>query len=504
MAHTSTYTSAQPTVTRVPFSLPHRIVAFVVVLACALPLVVHAQVQEGTCSAPNPIDRPIVRQSGFLRVILYYARNPIVSPEERLRALLPAHIPGARVVERLPARSAGLTEPQVLRIAVPDTSQKFSPPSMESLQYFGRGMSRPEAENMAQATVAYALAIHLPQTRFAEQFSAAHRLVHEIARDTGALIWDDESREAFNVASWKQLRIDTWQDGTPELSRHTTIHLYRHGDYLRAITLGLGKFGLPDLVMQEMAQSDNRAAGLLLNLLAQRLLESPARPRLGAFDLKVAELHDPRLRAQAARESLPGATGDAPLCLYSARAEEGDPDNAILAVGFERAPGNDTHARRFALLSKAFGVGPEQIVRAPSGDTALLEASRRARGRLPQLQARFAQGLAPGEKIMLKARFELPVTPAQAQGKEASAEYMWVEVGRWEAGGKIAGLLMNEPQVVKGLHAGQQVQIAEPDVFDYIHALPDGKREGNETGRILEAREGNAREPAPTREGTVR
>ena len=479
----------EPAVTRDLCTVLRRAAASMAVLLCALPCTAGAQAPQGaaiapagTCSAPNPIDRPIVRQSGFLRVILYYARNPIVSPEERLRALLPGHIAGARIVERLPARASGLTEPQVLRIAVADTSKQFTPPPLDSLQFFGRGLSREEAQALAQSGVAWALAIHLPQARFGAQFEAAQRLVHEIAVDTGALIWDDDSREAFNPASWKQQRIDSWLDGAPELARHTTIHLYRHGDYLRAITLGLGKFGLPDLVVQELTQSDNRAAGLLLNLLAQRLAEGSVRPRAGQFDLKVADLRDPRLKAQAARESLPGASGVAPLCLSTARAEEGDPDNTILAIGFERAPGNDSHAQRFALLARAFGVDAEQIRMASSSDGVLAEASRRARARLPQLKAEFTRGLAPGDKLLLKARFEVS---AGGAGAGPSAEYMWVEVIRWDGGGNIAGLLMNEPQVLKDLHAGQEVRVAEADVFDYIRAWPDGRREGNETGRIL-------------------
>jgi hypothetical protein len=36
------------------------------------------------------------------------------------------------------------------------------------------------------------------------------------------------------------------------------------------------------------------------------------------------------------------------------------------------------------------------------------------------------------------------------------------------------------------LHAGQEVEVSEAKVFDYIRRHADGSEEGNETGRIIE------------------
>jgi uncharacterized protein YegJ (DUF2314 family) len=69
---------------------------------------------------------------------------------------------------------------------------------------------------------------------------------------------------------------------------------------------------------------------------------------------------------------------------------------------------------------------------------------------------------------------------------------MWVEVKKWE-GDRIDGLLQNDPYDIPTLKAGQAVRVKLSDVFDYIRVLPDGKREGNTTGAIIEKMQGKTR-----------
>ena len=40
------------------------------------------------------------------------------------------------------------------------------------------------------------------------------------------------------------------------------------------------------------------------------------------------------------------------------------------------------------------------------------------------------------------------------------------------------------------LKAGSPVKVQEEDLFDYLHYLPDGEVEGNETGRLIDKRRG--------------
>ena len=91
------------------------------------------------------------------------------------------------------------------------------------------------------------------------------------------------------------------------------------------------------------------------------------------------------------------------------------------------------------------------------------------------LRKQFAEGLEPGEYILVKAPFKTP---------EGGNEWMWIEVTEW-SGNNIRGVLNNEPFYVPSLHSGQIVEIRQEDVFDYIRRHPDGTQEGNETGEII-------------------
>jgi uncharacterized protein YegJ (DUF2314 family) len=61
---------------------------------------------------------------------------------------------------------------------------------------------------------------------------------------------------------------------------------------------------------------------------------------------------------------------------------------------------------------------------------------------------------------------------------------MWVEVTSWKDG-EIRGLLKNEPFNIPDLHGGEEVEVSEDDVFDYIRQRPDGTWEGNKTGEVI-------------------
>lgn len=65
---------------------------------------------------------------------------------------------------------------------------------------------------------------------------------------------------------------------------------------------------------------------------------------------------------------------------------------------------------------------------------------------------------------------------------------MWIEVVRWE-GKKLKGILLNDPYEVDDLKAGARVEVDEDSLFDYSYRHADGTEEGNETTKILMARE---------------
>jgi uncharacterized protein YegJ (DUF2314 family) len=69
---------------------------------------------------------------------------------------------------------------------------------------------------------------------------------------------------------------------------------------------------------------------------------------------------------------------------------------------------------------------------------------------------------------------------------------MWVAVSTW-TGNRFKGQLANHPDVRRDLRAGQTVEIAEPDVYDWMIQLPDGRTEAGYTTDVVE-QEGRKRE----------
>ena len=372
-----------------------------------------------------------------------------------------------------PGPAAG--QVRVFRSLVDDVAKSYAPPDGQSLRLFARGLTPAQQRALGLSRQALRLQFRVPPGRALDGLRGACQVTLAVARRTGGLLWDQETREVFTPKEWESRRVEDWPASTvPDVSRQVVIHSYRSGDYLRAITLGMAKLGLPDLVVESFASSNSRSMGNLLNLTAQALAEGAA-VRDGEFTLRIAALRHPRVRAEELASLKPHAKDEVVLRLREGRADEGDPANRLLEIGFDRYEGPDPRARQDRLLGDLFGW--EDAVAEVRHDDVLLAASRKARERLPVMKTIMAGGLEPGQILMVKAPFAKP---------DGGAEWMWVEVVGWR-GSRIRGVLTNEPFGVPGLRAGQEVVVAEADVFDYLLQNPDGTEEGNETSIIIEA-----------------
>jgi uncharacterized protein YegJ (DUF2314 family) len=356
-----------------------------------------------------------------------------------------------------------------------DIAQNYAPPDMRSLAYFGRGLSREQAEQVQNSQQALVLNFAHTKADVWKSLRTASELTEAVARSSHGLIWDEDARLLYTPDAWHEKRIAGWSMTIPDVWNRISIHSYKHGDYVRAITLGMAEFGLPDIVVDQFSWADDRGIGNLINGLAQALAEGAQIGAGGSYDLDLHALRNPAARERALRNPLHGATAAAHLQLLIATPDEGDPRNRLLEISFDRYPGRDARARQDALLSSMFGATDE--VAHVKHDDELLAASRKARARLPALRAAFAAGFGPGEFLEVKVPFEVP---------DGGREWMWVEISAWSSDGTIRGLLRNEPEQVPDLHAGETVQVAESDVFDYLLQHADGTREGNETSALIQ------------------
>jgi uncharacterized protein YegJ (DUF2314 family) len=416
-----------------------------------------------------PPGAPMKGPVGFVYAI-YFAKAPATGPMAALQKALAQQGGALTLVKDL---SPAPAEAQLSALLEVDVQKNFTPPDLRMIQYFGRGLSKEQSEEVQLAQQALVLEFRMPASPTYAGLRAADRLLLQVAEQTGGLLWDEETREILTAAEWRKRRVDGWQGDTPYVARHTIIHAYREDQLLREITLGMAKFGLPDVVVNEVAHSQNNQAGNLINILAQALAEGAAIGPGGTLTLNLKAIKHESVRGAQLPTLQDNATATAQLALYSGKPEEGDPRNRLLEIGFDRYPGPDRHAQQTALFASLFGSADSvQIVR---HDDAALAASTAAKARLPALQQAFNAGLRTGEYIMVKAPFAAP---------DNGREWMWVEVTKWDDK-EITGLLNNEPANIPTLHSGQIVKVKAADVFDYIRYDGKGNEEGNESGKLM-------------------
>jgi uncharacterized protein YegJ (DUF2314 family) len=341
---------------------------------------------------------------------------------------------------------------QVRARILSDVAKSYAAPDRDHLKHFGRGLSAAQIEGLQESRQVLILNFEVPGAEVWEGARAAERLISAVAQATGGLIWDESSREAFTPASWEERRLLPWTGTVPNVSKHTMIHSYQHREAVRSVTVGMEKFALPDLVIEKSSWSLNRNVGHFINLTAQALAEGAEVGAGGELRLRLSAIRDAEVREPQVQAHL----------------------------------GQETAAHEF------FGASQEPAVRRAGHDEELLAARERARAHLPALHKAFLAGLPPGAYLLLKAPFETP---------SGDNEWMWVEVTSWR-GKQIGGILQNDPEDVVGLSTGSTVKADEDQVFDYVLHHADGTEEGNETGRILAARQerdgkaNDAREPS--------
>lgn len=405
---------------------------------------------------------------------IYYPGKPARAPLTALQTALAQDAALPRRVESLPREASS---PVLVARLNPDVQKDHRPPDLAMLQRFGRGLSREQAEALQTSTLALVVRFAHPQKGATAAYRRSLQLMAQLAQDTGGLLWDEETREVFTLDHWRKRRLDTWDGNLPDVSQHTVIHAYQSQKMVRAITLGMGKFGLPDVVVQDFSWSMNRPMGNLVNLLSQSLAEGLLIGPNGRVELAFKRLQHAGVRATQSSDLLAGSQGRAELMLVEGRPEDGDPENRLVEIRFDTASGKDAYARQEALLSSLYG--SKDSITYVQHDAALLAARDAARARLPALQKAFAAGLAPGEYLLVKAPFDTPA---------GGVEWMWVEVMTWQ-GDLIQGLLKNEPFNIPSLHGGQKVTVSQAKLFDYIRRYADGREEGNETGRLMQKRQ---------------
>jgi len=311
-------------------------------MAAVLPLLLF--VQAAALPAATKSEKEIaIAPVGPMAItyVLHFAPEPRGDVAKQARELLQSKFP---TLKRLTRLDEGVREPAVYVAVLNMKAKGFEPPSIDSLKYYGRGVTREQAEAMQKSTVAAAVTFTYRTADLSTSLSQQNAVMKELASRTAGLIWDVETRELYTPEALGQRRLGPPDHGFPDVRDHITIHAYKANEYVRAITLGMKKFGLPDIVIDEFAWSLNNQMGNTIDLFAQSLIEG-ATPTLGAYDFDVSKTKHAKLRAVYEKNLLDGAQPVALLTLADAIPDKGDPDNRLLELRFDRYAGKTVHEK---------------------------------------------------------------------------------------------------------------------------------------------------------------
>ncbi|KAA3633312.1 MAG: DUF2314 domain-containing protein [Bacteroidetes bacterium] len=404
----------------------------------------------------------------YFEYAIYFSGESAVD-SSFVAGLIKEKYPEVEVLNTFP-ESENVSGAKMLISEVTNVQEDFLPPDLEYLKFASNGLSDEQKMALQGSKFAIVFDFFCEESRWMSTFEMANLLMLDLAKNTNDIIWDSETREAFSRFYWKENRL-VKKEGI-NVSRHITIHLYQKNEYCRAITLGMLKFGLPEICIENLSCHNTGNISNLINLTAQTILENPKIERKGKLFLDIDLIKNEELKGVLESSLINNAQRKSEINILQGTWEEGDTDNRILEIGFSNKNPQVEHDQ---LMTKIFGA-PEDEVEYLTHDDELLAASQRAKDKLPALYLEFSAGLTEeGTSLLMKFPFENLV---------GEQEWMWVEVLKWEDN-KVTGLLQNDPRIVKGLKFGQEVTKDERDMFDYIIYYPDGTEEGNETGKII-------------------
>ncbi|MGF1793532.1 DUF2314 domain-containing protein [Photobacterium profundum] len=346
-------------------------------------------------------------------------------------------------------------------------------PDIEYLSYYGRGIIKKQAEDLQGTKLALIIDSTYSMDMQTDGLKLSDQIAYDIAKSYDGALWDTETRELFTPAAWENKRLSAWENDTPIVEKHIVIHAYKNNEYVRAITLGMAKFGMPDIVVNDFSWSLNRSVESLIVLVSQSIVEGSRLSEDSSIEISIDSLAETNYKKTLKSSLIDNARSDVDVLIGDAKWEEGDPDNYLIEILFDNVTGESVQIRQEVLLSSIFGW--EDKVSYVKHNQLIEDASMRAKSKLKGLKSDFNLGLEPGEFIQVKAPFTTP---------DDGVEWMWVEVMEWN-GGRIKGLLKNQPKYIPELKGGSVVTVKESEIFDYFRIYPDGSSEGNETGELI-------------------
>jgi len=345
----------------------------------------------------------------------------------------------------------------------------FEIPDSNFIEVYGVEVDRPE-QLAASTEVILAWFASPPDTALAT-LTTAHHAFAKAAVNSGGWVEDLDTQQVFGAAAWATRSpegpLEQWfvVDAAPQDANDLD-------GAVRIVTRGLRRFGLPEVVVENVEVGLAGDVSVVVNAVAEGM-----KARGG-----------PAITLPIKTEMVDGTA-----TFESVARLEDDPDDPLWRMRFDGQISVPAEETPVPVGAPEAPVEAPVVAPPPEAPMALADASAQ-----PPSPAMEMSPLETAQRQAM-ARFETVVAAAWQQGLPANAlvavsvpfptrdggtEYMWVELKTWD-GTQLGGVLANEPYNVEGLHKGDSVALKQEEVFDYIWKKADGTREGNTTAPFL-------------------
>jgi uncharacterized protein YegJ (DUF2314 family) len=296
-----------------------------------------------------------------------------------------------------------------------------------------------------------------------------------LAEQLDGLVYDEAARRIETPEEIVSHTV-TAKLGEPAFVRkHIVVQLYRQDDgTARLLTLGMARFGSPDISIRGANMSSGPLLAELINVVASQIAHGT---NVGPLTVTLADVARSVGRKPSELNQSPDAARPVHLDVVEPERIEGDPDNEMIELVPEEGASRESWD---AVVASLFGMPPS--VTTHIDDKELGEIAKKAQRELPKAIQRFEAG--EGE-LYLKGPFPIPAE-ARADGG-ASTELLWIAVASCN-GQLCTGVLSNEPSYATNIALGKTTSVKRTEAVDWMIHRKDGGTAGGESIKVLRAR----------------
>jgi uncharacterized protein YegJ (DUF2314 family) len=430
--------------------------------------------KEAEDAAGIPLERP----AGATATFAVISRKPddvvrqvatVSEIEKRLGARHCGDADACRAVHKF------MSMEDAFAIDIVKTDDLILPPK-DTMVVVAPGLTPHERDEARQRPTAVRVRTMGPWSRDQVPARAAFAAAAVLAEALDAFVYDEVSRRLETTPEFMSHTI-TAPLGKPAFApRQIVVQLYRTDDgTARMLTLGMARYGSPDLSIREANLSSGPLLGEVLNAAASKI----------AFDATDANLtitldDIARVSGRKPSELNPNPEHALPvveLSVLDAERQPGDADNTIA----ELVPwGGSTRENWDGVLRTLFGQTPS--VNQPVDDAELTKVAENAKKTLPDAIKRFEGG---GGELFVKGPFAIP--PDSRVDGGATTELLWVQAASCDDR-RCTGSLSNDPSYATNLAAGKTTSVERTEAVDWMIRQRDGGIAGGESIRVLKSR----------------